>query len=100
MLLLVVLQCENFVNWAMKALDSGLEVVEPLATTKQLMDVIKQLQLGNEKKDGFTHIKEQWRWGSTLQNSCKIGTLTKDNYDALKQKGPLGQWVKDGVCMA
>jgi hypothetical protein len=84
----------------MKALDSGLEVVEPLATTKQLMDVIKQLQLGNEKKDGFRHIKEQWRWGSTLQNNCKIGTSTKDNHDALKQNGPPGWWVKDGVCMA
>ncbi len=59
MLLHVVLQCENFVNWAMKALNSGLEVVEPPTTTKQLMDVIKQLQLGNKKKDGFTCIKEQ-----------------------------------------
>ncbi len=59
MLLHVVLPCENFVNWAMKALNSGLEVVEPPTTTKQLMDVIKQLQLGNKKKDGFTCIKEQ-----------------------------------------
>jgi hypothetical protein len=33
MLLHVVLQCENFVNWAMKALDNGSKVVEPPATT-------------------------------------------------------------------
>jgi hypothetical protein len=92
MLLHVVLQCENFVNWAMKALNSGLKVVEPPTTTKQLMDVIKQLQLGNKKKDGFTCIKEQCRWGSTLQNSCKIGMSTKDN-DMFLRRNSLGRSV-------
>ncbi len=66
MLLPLILQCENFVNWAMRAPNSGLEVVKPPTTTKQRMDVIKQLKLGNKKKDGFTHGNEQWRWGNTL----------------------------------
>jgi len=43
MLLPLILQCENFVNWAMRAPNSGLEVVKPPTTTKQQMDVIKQL---------------------------------------------------------
>jgi hypothetical protein len=44
MLLVAILQCKNFVNWAMKALEGGLEFVKPPTTIKQLMDAIKQLQ--------------------------------------------------------
>jgi hypothetical protein len=39
---------------------------------------------GNEKKDGFMHIKEQWKRGSIMQNGCKISTSTKGDNNALK----------------
>jgi hypothetical protein len=31
--------------------------------------------------------EEQQRWGNIVQNGCKTGMSTKDNNDALKQKG-------------
>jgi hypothetical protein len=42
---------------------------------------------GNEKNDEFMCIKEQWRWGSIVQNGCKTSTLMKDDDDdAIKKK--------------
>jgi hypothetical protein len=50
----------------------------------------------SEKKDGFTHIEEQWKWGNIVQNGCKIGMLTKNNNDALEQKGQWMGWKGGG----
>jgi hypothetical protein len=44
MLLLAVLQCKFFMNCVLTTPKGGLVVVEPPTTTKQLMDVIEQLQ--------------------------------------------------------
>jgi hypothetical protein len=42
-------------------------------------------------------VEEQWRWGSITKNNRKTSMLTKDDDNALKQKGMWMGQLEEGM---